>query len=93
MEPADIRELRRELEFTQSQLAQFLGVHSLTVSKWERDILAPSPYHTALMKSFRRARKKSPGIGAVVGGLVVGAGIGVALYHLLQAAFGEDEDA
>lgn len=85
----DIADLRESLGFSQAQFAQLLGVHPLTVSKWERGILKPSPHQTALLMSFRTAREKKPDIGAIVLGLIVSAGIALALYTLLNAAFGE----
>ncbi len=89
MSPAEIKRLRDELGLTQAQFAQLFGVHPLTISRWERPGggLEPSAYQVALMDSFARAKTRKPDIGEVVAGLMVGAGIGVALYHLLEAAF------
>ena len=92
MTAKEIQSLRLSLQMTQDQFAQLMGVHSLTVSKWERAILQPTPYQAALMGSFAKARERKPEIGDFVKGLIVGAGIGIALYHLLDAAFGEEED-
>ena len=83
--------IRRSLGLTQAQLAQLLGVHPLTVSKWERGISSPNPHQAALLESFQNAANQQPGIGQVVVGLLVAAGIGVALYHLLKAAFEPDD--
>ena len=91
MTPSEIRQLRNALHMTQAQFAQLLGVHSLTVSKWERGLLEPSPYHVALMRSFLKATQRSPDVGTFVAGLLIGAGVGAALYHLLRAAFENDE--
>ncbi len=91
MPPAEIRAVRQSLGMTQAQFAQLLGVHNLTVSKWERGILEPSPYHVALMRSFSLAAARDPDVGAFVMGLLIGAGVGVALYHLLRAAFEEPD--
>lgn len=74
---------------TQAQFAQLLGVHPLTVSKWERGLLVPSPYHAALVQNFSKAAEREPDVGTFVVGLLVGAGVGAALYHLLRAAFDE----
>jgi len=41
-----IRQLRDRLGLTQQQLAQMLGVHPMTVSRWERDLAQPPPYNT-----------------------------------------------
>ena len=92
MTAEEVRQLRCTLGMTQGQLSQLLGVHGLTVSKWERGLLAPSPYQVAMMQSFHRAAQRQPDIGQVVAGLVVAAGVGIALYYLLRAAFGDAEE-
>lgn len=91
MTPAQVVAIRESLGLTQAQLAQLLGVHPLTVSKWERGVLSPNPHQAALLGSFRRAAHREPDVGQVVVGLLVAAGIGVALYALLRAAFEPDE--
>lgn len=48
-------EVRKALGLTQAQFAQLLGVHSMTVSKWERRVTMPSAYQTALMNEFSLA--------------------------------------
>lgn len=87
MTPAEIQAVRGELKMTQAQLAQLLGVHVLTVSKWERGALRPTPHQAAMLASFQTAASKEPDIGVVVAGLLVGAGVAVAVYKLLEAAF------
>ena len=84
-----IRDIRKGLGLTQAQLGQLLGVHSLTVSKWERELLTPTPYQTAMLDSFGKAGKRQPEVGSTVGTLLVGAGIAAALYLLLKAAMEE----
>jgi transcriptional regulator with XRE-family HTH domain len=37
-----LKELRTQNELTQAELAIFLDVHSITVSRWERAVLLPS---------------------------------------------------
>ena len=91
MGPGEIKSLRQSLGMTQDHFAQILGVHTLTVSKWERGVLQPSPYHLALMQSFTRAARNEPGIGTKAVNLLVAAGIGYALFKLLEAAFEEEE--
>jgi hypothetical protein len=48
------------------------------------------PRDVALMQSFKRSRERQPGIGTLVLGALVGAGVGAALYYLLKPAY-EDE--
>ena len=83
----EIAQVRKDLGMTQAQLGQLMGVHPLTVSKWERGILKPSPHQQALLTSFRKARENQPDIGDVVVGLLVGAGVALAIYAVLKAAF------
>lgn len=85
--PDQVKQVRKQLGLTQAQLAQLLGVHALTVSKWERGVGSPTPHHAALLDSFAAATKKEPGIGETVAALLVGAGLGFALYQILKAAF------
>lgn len=85
----EIKGLRTELSLTQSQFAQLLGVHQLTVWKWEHDKLQPQPYQAGLMQSFQKAAKASPDMGNMIANALVGAGIGMALFILLKAAFGK----
>ncbi len=89
MSGADIAKIRKNLNMTQAQLGQLLGVHPLTVSKWERDILKPSPHQGAMLHSFRKARENKPDIGDIVIGILVGAGVALAIYAILEAAFGK----
>lgn len=87
MTAAEIQKLRERLGLSQVQLAQLLGVHPLTVSKWERGLLAPSPHQNALLDSFLKARSANNTIGEEVGNLLLTAGVAFALYALLEAAF------
>jgi transcriptional regulator with XRE-family HTH domain len=68
-------------------LAGLLGVHPLTISKWERGILAPSPHQDAMLQTFQRAAASRNDIGETVATLLVTAGVAIALYALLEAAF------
>lgn len=47
MTPADLKALRAKLKWTQQQLADYLQVHKLTVSKWERGTV-PIPHMVEL---------------------------------------------
>jgi DNA-binding transcriptional regulator YiaG len=51
MNPQDLIEWRKRNEYTQVKLAEALGVHPMTVSKWERSVHRkeiPSFLHLAL---------------------------------------------
>lgn len=86
LSPRDVTTIRLNLGFTQQQLAQLLGVHHLTISKWERGVLAPNPHQEALLCTFRTASKRESDVGEDVARLLVAAGVAVALYALLRAA-------
>lgn len=83
-----IAALRERLGFSQVQLAQLMGVHPLTVSRWERGQLTPTPHQAALLGSFDSAAANQEKIGDQAGALLLSAGVAVALYALLDAAFG-----
>ncbi|HEX8692286.1 MAG TPA: helix-turn-helix domain-containing protein [Longimicrobium sp.] len=90
MTAAEVFAVRSQLELSQVQLAQLLGVHPLTVSKWERGLLMPTPHQSALLHSFGQASKAKQQIGTEVSNLLVTAGVAVALFALLNAAFGKE---
>lgn len=90
MTGGEVAAVRTGLGMTQAQLGQLLGVHPLTVSKWERGQLNPSPHQAALLQSFIKAKQNQPDIGDIVIGLLVGAGVALAIYAILKAAFGNE---
>lgn len=47
--PDRIKKLRKKLAFTQKQLAQKLGVHVITVTRWETGSSEPSALAKALL--------------------------------------------
>lgn len=85
--------LRHRLGLSQPQLAQLLGVHSMTVSRWERGdpTTSPNPYQLALMAEFEKAAasREAEKLKDTLGAVVIGAGIAAALFLLLQAAKGK----
>lgn len=88
MTKEELRQVREGLGLTQEQFAQLLGVHTLTVSKWERGVLTPSPYQETLIQSFAKARQQAAAAGnASVAKVLLGAGVAAALFFLLKAAF------
>lgn len=89
MEPLDIRSTRERLNLNQAQLASLLGVHWVTVSKWERGALAPDPYRQALLVRFKEAAEREE-LGDQIAGVIVGAGVAAAIFMLLKAAFDDE---
>src|SRR5687768_10419137 len=80
-----IRDTRERLGLTQTQFGQLLGVHWVTVSKWERGLLAPDSYKQALLERFRQtALQRNPP--SDVGEVLLAAGVVAALVLLLVAA-------
>jgi len=48
--PADVRRIRKRLRLTQEQLATRLGVHAVTVRKWEAGMQAIRNTHALLIR-------------------------------------------
>lgn len=92
MTGAEIRKLRSELNLTQAQLGQLLGVHAVTISRWEHGHERPSPHNAHLLETFRTAKVNDSGIGETVAKLLIGASIALALLMILQAAFKKKGD-
>jgi transcriptional regulator with XRE-family HTH domain len=82
----EIAGLRQKLGFSQVQLAQLLGVHPLTVSKWERGLLSPTDHQSSLLDSFAKAQRSKRDVGEDVANALAAAGVVVALYLLLRTA-------
>jgi len=87
MEAADIRTTREALTLTQAQFAQLLGVHWVTVSKWERGEATPPPYQAGLISKFREATVAKKDIGLTVAEVLVTAGVVAAIFLILSAVF------
>jgi transcriptional regulator with XRE-family HTH domain len=60
MDSEEIRNLRLRLRYTQSRLAALVGVHALTVSRWERDDLIPPPDVQRILDAIFRALELVP---------------------------------
>lgn len=84
MQTPDIQSIREKLRLTQAQFGQLLGVHSMTVSKWERGVAYPTPYQQALIQQFDVAAQKKEVQKEDLSGLLVGVGIIAVLYLLLK---------
>ena len=77
------RMTRQGLGLSQVQLAQLLGVHPLTVSKWERGVSPLPAYYEELFKQFQIAAKDKA-VRNRLEGVLIGAGVVVALALLLK---------
>jgi putative transcriptional regulator len=82
-----VADLRAALGLKQADLALVLGVHSMTVSKWERGELVPTPYQQALLEAFGRAIQRDPGLRTDLLHTVLSEGSVKALYTLLRGAY------
>jgi DNA-binding transcriptional regulator YiaG len=85
MNASDISSIREALGLSQLQFAQLLGVHPITVSKWERDIAFPTDYQTAFLSQFQAAAKNKISNDELKNLLIV-AGVIAALVLIFQAA-------
>lgn len=83
MNAAGVKTLRGQLGLNQVEFAQLAGVHPITVSKWERNAAAPTPYQNALFEQFREgARDKT--VRDTLRDVLVAAGVVLALALLLK---------
>ena len=57
----DVARARRRAGLTQARLARLLGVHPITVSKWERGVLAPNARQTAILAALGRPARRGEG--------------------------------
>lgn len=85
MNGESITNLRKRLKLNQMEFGNLLGVHPMTISKWERGTLAPNHYQSALMQEFAKAADKQD-VRDTIGSLLLGAGIAAALLLLLSKA-------
>lgn len=78
----DVARARRRAGLTQTRLARLLGVHPITVSKWERGVLRPHARQAAILRALGRSAPAGAGpAGAVV------ADVAEELAGLLNQAF------
>jgi len=83
MNASEIKALRGQLNLNQVEFAQLVGVHPITVSKWEREDATPTPYQAALFDQFREgARDKQ--IRSTLKNVLLAAGVIFALALLLS---------
>ena len=80
-----VKNLREDLHLNQAQFGQLFGVHPMTVSKWERGVLAPNDYQQSLMQEFKKSAQDKE-VKDTLTGVLIGAGIAAAIFLLLKAA-------
>lgn len=85
--PHGIALLRKALYMTQSGLARLLGVHEMTVSKWERGELEPTAWQGEMLRVFARARDRDERVGKRAIGYMLEQGVPFALYKILSVAY------
>ena len=85
-----IRQIRRALGLTQEQLAQVMDVHAITISRWENDVLYPSPLQVQYLQAFYRTHRKKPELSKEAQDLIKAGAIiaGVALLLTVPASAG-----
>lgn len=88
MNSVQIALLRKDMTLSQPEFGQLFGVHPMTVSKWERSLLAPNEYQLALMREFQKAIQDEKAR-QTVKAVLIGAGIAAALLLLLEAGKGK----
>jgi DNA-binding transcriptional regulator YiaG len=82
--PENTAKITREaLSLTQVQFAQILGVHPLTVSKWEREVSELPAYYDALFQQFQVAAKNKE-VRENLERVLIGMGVIFALALLLK---------
>ena len=58
-EAAAVLQVRRQLGITQSALARLIGVHPMTVSRWERDDMRLVGWHRSLIGALLMAQPRA----------------------------------
>jgi len=80
-----VKQIRHDLGLAQPEFGQLFGVHPMTVSRWERGSLTPSPYQQALMVEFAKAATKNK-IQEELKSIIFTAGVVAAIFFLLNLA-------
>ncbi len=58
MQTIDVKELRDKTGLSQEELASVIGTSWVTVSRWERRVVAPSPEKGAMLRRLRELIKR-----------------------------------
>src|SRR5580658_9168736 len=86
-DPGVVRSTREALGLSQSAFGAILGVHWVTVSRWERDDgLEPSPFQWQLILHYKKAAQGRPRAARILGNILAEKGAIAGLRWLLNAA-------
>jgi DNA-binding transcriptional regulator YiaG len=85
MTGAEIRSIRQLLGLNQAQFGQLMGVHAITVSKWESGITSPTAYQEAFLSQYRVAAKNKQ-VRDDLKSVLIAAGVIAAVLLLLNAS-------
>ena len=85
MNGSEIRSIRHLLGLNQAQFGQLMGVHAITVSKWETDATSPTDYQEAFLSQYRIAAKEKQ-VRDDLKGILIVAGVIAAVMFLLTIA-------
>lgn len=53
MKPEQLQEIRNNLGLTQDQMSRIMFTHTMTISRWERGIITPSPLVLAIYERIK----------------------------------------
>lgn len=81
-------DVRKKMQLTQDEFAALCGVHALTVSKWERGILIPGDFQTAIILTMNTAASLYPAVGRNANMLRMDHGLPRALFLIFSCAYG-----
>jgi transcriptional regulator with XRE-family HTH domain len=89
------RLLRERLDLTQAELAYMLGVHAMTVSKWERGTGHPSAYNMQQLGllALGASRLTESDLLTFRGLLALGSGVGALAFVVMRGMTQVGEDA
>ena len=84
--PINVLAVRTALGISQGDLAALLGLHCVTICRWEKDLQRPSPWQQALLREFAQAAKRKKDVGPTAVKFLAESGAAAALFYLLNAA-------
>lgn len=90
LSPQAIIRIRKALKLTQAQFGSLLGSHAVTVNRWEKSKLKPTPYQVALIRKFGDAACKIHEHN--IANTIVGKGVIPTLFLLLKLASDSEQN-